>query len=1525
MNTSGISYAGIASSTLLLYQNENFKESLTLPSAIGSHTRVATVCDSTTQYVLYTDSAGVLQIASVSLTPGVTDVETYAVPDLIPVTISGVSVADKTYDGSAASYTGTPSAVETASGDPATISQYTYSWYDVTNDVALESAPVIAGSYKLIVAVDENDGTYSGSTEIPFTISPKALTISGVVAGNRAYNGTTTVTISNGSLNGVVSDDEVIPVVPVSGTIASAAVGDDKPVTINTITLSGSDAANYTLTQPTGITVDISKATISISGVAATNRAYNGTTTVAITGGTLNGVFGDDDVSPVVPATGSIASATVGDQKSVTLATITLTGDDAANYSLAQPLGLKVDIDPATLTISGVVATDRDYNGNTVVAITGGTLNGIFGDDEVSPEVPATATVASATAAKDKAVTLSTITLTGADAANYTLTQPTGLTVNIDPAPLTISGVVAGNRAYNATTTVTISNGTLNGVVGEDEVIPVVPVSGTIASAAAGDDKPVTIAAITLTGDDATNYMLTQPTGITVDISKAPLTISGVAATDRDYNGTTTVAITGGTLNGVYAVDEDDVAPIVPATGKVATAAAAKDKAVTLDTITLDGNAAANYALTQPTGLTVNIDPATLTISGVAATDREYNGLTSVAITGGTLNGIFGEDEVSPVVPATGSVATADAWAGKTVTLGEITLSGTDSTNYTLTQPTGITVDIIPATLTISGISATDRNYNGSTTVAITGGTLNGVVGTDDVSPSVPATGTVATAAAGEDKAVTVGTIDLVGTAVDNYSLTQPTGITVDIAPAPLTITGKTVEDKTYNGSDAATVSSVTFSGLQNGETLTGAVDYSVTASFSDSTAGVDKDVTGTVQLLATAKANNYSLADGSISDTATINKATGLIATEPADIEIISDLVKSYKYELNSIELNKTDMGTVTYSLNLLTGDDIFDSDPAVDGSDLDYTSAKVTEGTATQTINIHSQNYQDITVDLNFVLVDRASVIIRGVTVDDKTYDGTAIAYSGTPVAEANDETVTIDQYTYTWYEGATLLASAPKDAGSYTLKVAVAGDNEEYVGETAIDFTISKKSLTVKPMDKTIYTNAAFPTLEVDYVGLVNGEAAADVISFDTALTMEIQDGSGSPLADSSVNGDYPIVFTNDPGYDSDNYTVVRENGTLTIESEVTVTIETEGDTTTVVPETEVNGGFASVVLNEADLEAILEELDAEDGSKVIIAPETETEIDGIEVEMLREIAAEMADRDAVLVIATPIGDIILGEAALEAIAATEGDTLSLSIIQNDDGTITIELKVDDTVLEDVGCIKVALYLALDPGYVPVVVEEDESETIIKKSFPTAEGFIAILDGSATVKVIDNASNFNDVGATHWARNAVAFARSHELFFGTSDSEFSPNMAMNRAMFTTVLYRLEGCPPIEEGSDFIDVPAGIWYEDGVNWAAQNGIVNGTGNGKFEPMKGITREEMAVIIYRYCNAMGYDTSVRGNIDGFVDGAQVSTWARDAMSFAVGAGLISGKGHNDIDPQAGATRAEVATILQRMIGVIVQ
>ncbi len=171
-----------------------------------------------------------------------------------------------------------------------------------------------------------------------------------------------------------------------------------------------------------------------------------------------------------------------------------------------------------------------------------------------------------------------------------------------------------------------------------------------------------------------------------------------------------------------------------------------------------------------------------------------------------------------------------------------------------------------------------------------------------------------------------------------------------------------------------------------------------------------------------------------------------------------------------------------------------------------------------------------------------------------------------------------------------------------------------------------------------------------------------------------------------------------------------------------------------------------------------------------------------------------------------------------------------------------------------------------------------------------------------------------------ANHWALDSIGYVYQHGLMAGTSAVSFQPEVEMSRAMFVTVLHRLEGTPIPSGVMVYSDVELNSWYTDAVAWATAVGIVNGTGVGKFSPNASITREEMATMMMRYAKYKGYDTAAAADLADYADSYQINEWAYRAMEWANGTGMITGRTAFTLVPQGTATRAETATILVRLI-----
>lgn len=173
------------------------------------------------------------------------------------------------------------------------------------------------------------------------------------------------------------------------------------------------------------------------------------------------------------------------------------------------------------------------------------------------------------------------------------------------------------------------------------------------------------------------------------------------------------------------------------------------------------------------------------------------------------------------------------------------------------------------------------------------------------------------------------------------------------------------------------------------------------------------------------------------------------------------------------------------------------------------------------------------------------------------------------------------------------------------------------------------------------------------------------------------------------------------------------------------------------------------------------------------------------------------------------------------------------------------------------------------------------------------------------------------FPDVAETDWFYSAVRFANANGFMNGMDNGTFAPNEHFSRAMFVQVLYNHENRPSITASNLFSDVPSGQWYTDAVNWGKRMGVVGGYGDGTFRPHKDITRQEFAVMLYNYAGK----PTVPAITLSFPDAAQISTWAQEALCWAVQEGVVNGRTDGTLDPTGLATRAEAAQMIMNYFG----
>lgn len=216
-------------------------------------------------------------------------------------------------------------------------------------------------------------------------------------------------------------------------------------------------------------------------------------------------------------------------------------------------------------------------------------------------------------------------------------------------------------------------------------------------------------------------------------------------------------------------------------------------------------------------------------------------------------------------------------------------------------------------------------------------------------------------------------------------------------------------------------------------------------------------------------------------------------------------------------------------------------------------------------------------------------------------------------------------------------------------------------------------------------------------------------------------------------------------------------------------------------------------------------------------------------------------------------------------------------------------------------------VAIPAAADAGNVAVIVHADGSETVIPMSLVEGGKAIVKLDGDETIKIVDNAKDFSDVPADHWAAGNIDFASSHEIFKGIDNGDtYEPETALTRNMMMTVLARTDGADTSDSDP---------WYAKGQQWAVDNGVSNGLWGED-----SITREQLVTMLFNYANKSGMDTSARADLSGMKNADAVSDWALEAVQWAVAEDILRGVDNTDLAPQGLATRAQAAAFMQRYV-----
>ena len=818
-----------------------------------------------------------------------------------------------------------------------------------------------------------------------------------------------------------------------------------------------------------------------------------------------------------------------------------------------------------------------------------------------------------------------------------------------------------------------------------------------------------------------------------------------------------------------------------------------------------------------------------------------------------------------------------------------------------------------------------------------------------------------------------------------SYDRTLTDSVVPEISKYPLNFS-VAVEDKTYDGTTNAGISSVTFEGSV---TLQKDKDYTVTANFDDASVGNGKNVTATVTLMGQA-AKNYSLEQSSFTTTGSIIKAAVPDFTKETALTIVNDYANTYTMALPALPVPEApkEYGTVTYGAPTVNLSSTYYADGAKveDGKlilPIQKNDVETTGSVGTVTVVIKSTNYEDITLTVNVNATNKLVPTVTAPTANTLTYNGAEQA-----LVTAGKTTGGTMLYRLGDSEWSEQIPTA-KNAGEYTVWYKVQG-NAEYadVAEQNVTVTVAKKAVTVTALDKSAYTGSTAPDLsspEADKDYKVEGLVGADTLSGTVTL-----DYAQTP--DMSKTGKTAINITGT--LSNDNYEITYVSGTLTVSKQSSSdggsssggsgggggsssggsngsgnndnTNQPEdkpqapvtGETKPIQPDKNGNAAVDNSSVQSAIDKA---KQDAkkngttENGIGVTVpitpaAGQTSFNVtikaqtlDLLVKENVRQFTVATDHLVSVnigldtlkqLDTAYAGGDIILRADKVDALRSTEAKatigtrpTYDLSLVYLSGGKETPIANLNGHII--------SVRLPYTPAngeqtgnlYAVYVDDAGKVEWITKSSYNASLKAVVFETGHFSVYGVGYKTfvpAFTDITG-HWAADNILFAASRGLLSGTSDTTFSPDTGMTRGMFVTALGRLAGINPDSyQTGKFTDVKADAYYAPYVNWAAQTGIVEGVTATTFAPDTNINREQMAVIMKNYAAKLGYDLPQTLKAVTFADNTQISSWAKDAVKSMQQAGILAGKNENKFDPKGTATRAEVATVLRRFVEIVI-
>lgn len=683
------------------------------------------------------------------------------------VTITKVN-ADKVYDGSEGTVVHFATFQGLVNGE-----QLGFSGNGIFNDRN-------AGLFKPLVVLNgtllSNTGSASNYrlvTPVGLTsaITPRPVSVSGIAVSDKVYDGSTagTVNLNNVSFSGKVAGDS-LSVTNALAVFSDKNAGIGKIAYVAGITLGGWDAGNYQLNVlPTFATATISPKNLTVSGITAVNKTYDGTLTADLN--TFNPAFAGvvpGDLLWIASALGRFADKNAGSAKTVNISNISLSGQDRGNYQVLGNASASASILPKEITVNAISAVNKVYDGTTLATLNLGTAtirDKVRGDDLA---------VGAATGhfndknAGARNVTISGLSLSGADAGNYWVSGVGGASAFITPKEVIVTGITVNNKVYDSSTaaSLNLTNAAFDGLVAGDQLAAGFA-SGRFSDKNAGVGKTVDISNFNLTGADARNYRASVR-ATTADITPKEVNVWGVRAADKVYDGTTaaTLDLSGARVDGV---EWGDYVFLKDATGHFFDKNAEWFKPVGTSDFILGGLEAGNYKVGgMITGIWANITAKVLTVSGITADNKVYDTTTDATLNlaNAHINGLIDGEHLA-VNSAYGFFANQEAETGKTVYINGISLAGSDLRNYSVIPFAITTADIAKAALTVS---VNDSSKLQGQPNPVFGVTYKGFLGGDSAEWDLDGDLAFSTAATGSS-AAGVYRVSAAGQSATNYDI----------------------------------------------------------------------------------------------------------------------------------------------------------------------------------------------------------------------------------------------------------------------------------------------------------------------------------------------------------------------------------------------------------------------------------------------------------------------------------------------------------------------------------------------------------------------------------------------------------------------------------------------------------------------------------------------------------------------------------------------------------------------------------